>query len=244
MSCLEIAETRPSNARSGLYWLTVDGTVFQAYCVISSPDLPTVGWMQVVNITPSQGCPDELEAFTAGEVLVCRKIAVVGCSSVNFPTHGISYSKVCGRVHGYQFGTTDAFVRYEHCPDCTIDQPFVDGVTITHGTAPRQHIWSLATTNFPGHCPCSDSPTHSYIPTDIVGQDYSCEVESTGTYLPADRLWDGSDCEVGTEQCCEGPWFCADLPQPTTDDIEFRVCADQPRDDEDVYIDHIEIYVQ
>ena len=38
--------------------------------------------------------------------------------------------------------------------------------------------------------------------------------------------------------------LCKDLPQPTTDDIEFRLCADEPRTNEDVYIEDVEIFVQ
>ena len=38
---------------------------------------------------------------------MCRKTVDIGCSSVTFPTHGVSYSKVCGRVYGYQKGTTE-----------------------------------------------------------------------------------------------------------------------------------------
>ena len=34
------------------------------------------------------------------------------------------------------------------------------------------------------------------------------------------------------------------LPQPTSDDIEMRVCADQDRDDEDIRIKGIHIFVQ
>ena len=32
-----------------------------------------------------------------------------GCSSVTFPTHGVNYTKVCGRARGYQYGYTRAF---------------------------------------------------------------------------------------------------------------------------------------
>ena len=31
-----------------------------------------------------------------------------GCVSVTFPSNGISYSQVCGRVVGYQYYSTDA----------------------------------------------------------------------------------------------------------------------------------------
>ena len=50
------------------------------------------------------------------------------------------YSKVCGRVIGYQFGSPSAFEN-EHL---IIDEAYVEGVSITHGRNPRKHIWSYA----------------------------------------------------------------------------------------------------
>ena len=48
-----------------------------------------------------------------------------------------------------------------------------------------------------------------------------------------------------TPNCCgRGGWFCKDLPQPTTDDIEFWLCTDEGRTNEDVYIEDVEMYVQ
>ena len=48
-------------------------------------------------------------------------------------------------------------------------------------------------------------------------------------------------------QCCilhDPPWFHKQLSDLTTDDIEMRVCTDQGTDDENVYIEMVEIYVQ
>lgn len=56
--------------------------------------------------------------------------------------------------------------------------------------------------------------------------------------------------EMGVEkmrECCEWPglpWFCKDLPQPTTDDIEVRVGGDENQDNEDVWVNLIQLYVQ
>ena len=40
------------------------------------------------------------------------------------------------------------------------------------------------------------------------------------------------------------PWFCRTLPQEVSEDIEVRVCADQHFDDEEVYAELVEVYVQ
>ena len=240
-SCKDIAETRLWNSRSGLHWLTSGNqTPVQAQCEESIPPSQSRGWMRVGYVTSNSSCPEGLEALTAGGRVLCRKTVGIGCSSVTFPAHGVSYSKVCSRVYGYQKDTPDGFYRSTRCPGCTIDQPYIDGVSITHGS-PRQHIWTLATTFAFPSCRCGNVPS---VPS-FIGDDYFCDAEGTNTYTPNDRLWDGHSCLAESEQCCDrANWFCKDLPQPTTDDIEFRVCADQVRADEDVYIEDVEIYVQ
>ena len=40
------------------------------------------------------------------------------------------------------------------------------------------------------------------------------------------------------------PWFYRQLSEHTTDNIEMRVCRDQPRSDEDIAIQAYEIYIQ
>ena len=200
--------------------------------------------MRVGYVSSRQGCPTGLDHVTAGGKKLCAKKVNSGCSSVIFPTHGLNYTKVCGRVYGYQKGTLDGFQRYNYCPGCTIDQQYVDGVSITHGS-PRKHIWSLAAASSANHmyCPCSNDPDIS-LPS-YVGHDFFCEVEDHNTYTSGDRLWDGYDCLSTAPRCCDkGPWFCKDLSQTTSDDIEFRVCTDEERDNEDVYIEHVELYVQ
>ena len=242
-SCKEIADTKLAQSRSGQHWLTDGSTSFQAYCTYSISPSQSEGWMRVGYVSSSQVCPTGLDRVTAGGKRLCRKTANIGCSSVVFPTPGLNYTKVCGQVYGYQEGSTDGFQRHSYCSGCTIDQQYVDGVSITHGS-PRQHIWSLATSHRGNFCPCSNNPTSAPVPG-FVGQDYFCDVESHSTYKDEDRLWDGYDCLFTAPRCCDkGPWFCKDLPQATSDDIEFRVCTDQLRDDEDVYIEHVELYVQ
>ena len=243
-SCKEIADTKLAQSRSGQHWLTNGSTSFQTYCTYSISPSQSEGWMRVGYVSSSQGCPTGLDHVTAGGKRLCRKTVNISCSSVIFPTHGLNYTKVCGRVYGYQKGTPDGFQRHLHCPGCTIDQQYVDGVSITHGS-PRQHIWSLATTYRDTYCPCSNNPTNPGPVPGFVGQDYFCDVESHSTNKDDDRLWDGYDCLSTAPRCCDkGNWFCKDLPQTTSDDIEFRVCTDEGRDNEDVYIEHVELYIQ
>ena len=247
-SCAQIAQTRVWDAKDGYYWLTTDNDVSQVYCAHSITPREPRGWMRVGLIDAKTSCPSDLEYLVAGDRKVCRKTVDAGCSSVTFKSNGISYSKVCGRVYGYADRTVDGFKIHGVCrglKKCTIDQPYMDGVSITHGR-PRQHVWTLAASTFSslGQCPCSDNPKLT-APRPYVGGDYYCDIEKSGTFLDEDRLWDGKSCSVGGEACCKrANWFCKDLPQPTNEDIEFRLCADQVRRDEDVYIEFAEIYVQ
>ena len=68
-----------------------------------------------------------------------------------------------------------------------------------------------------------------------------------GTQIyPDDPLWDGAGCGPDNT-CCSlnnPPWFLKQLPSTTTDDIEMRMCFDQPSVDEDIPIEIIELYVQ
>jgi hypothetical protein len=142
---------------------------------------------------------------------------------------------VCGKVVAYQADTVDGFSTYSPARGSGVDSNYVDGVSLTHGSAPRNHIWTFAT----GPCPGSPPPT-------FVGSDYFIDVSNRINSLNLHNpVWDGVGC--GTNTCCRQnnpPWFHKQLPRTTTDDIEMRVCRDQVRGDEDVAIKLMEIYVK
>ena len=61
--------------------------------------------------------------------------------------------------------------------------------------------------------------------------------------------WDGQDCDGREHTCCNPPnlpWLCKKLPEPTTDNLELRLClcGNQAVADEDVPIDLTELYIQ
>ncbi len=83
-----------------------------------------------------------------------------------------------------------------------------------------------------------------------MGNDYFCDTGSEGQiesiFYGDDPLWDGAGCGP-LNTCCSfnnPPWFYKELPEPTTDDIEMRVCTDQRSTNEDIAIEKIDIYVQ
>ena len=71
-------------------------------------------------------------------------------------------------------------------------------------------------------------------------------VSRNSTFHGDSLLWDGVGCGTQNE-CCSfntPPWFFKQLPQPTTEDIEMRVCRDEDSDNEDILIEIVEIYAQ
>ena len=164
----------------------------------------------------------------------------------------------CGKVTAYQFGTTNAFFAYGYDSRVTIDGYYVDGISITHGSSPRQHIWTFAAARDESSpdshiCPCTNSKgssSTSPIPP-YVGQNYFCETGTAsaavdGLFYSGDPLWDGSGCGTGSS-CCSAanpPYFCVDLGADVSDDIELRVCGNESRASEDTLVELVELYVR
>ena len=257
-SCAELAEREP-DIPSGNYWiLNSTQSPVQVFCemgeVFPSGLNVTGSWVRVANLNmtdPDQQCPENLQLSYTDPIRLCGRRTDNDCDSVTYSTYGVQYQQVCGRVRGYQFRSPDAF---EHCP-CTIDSPYVDGVSITHGANPRKHIWTYAAglyenTFLTNSCPCTGG---GQPPPSFVGSNYYCEAaldhppwEPPVLYFN-DTLWDGQDCRRLERTCCDSPnlpWFCKDLPQSTTDNLEFRICGDQTLADEDTPIDLVQLYIQ
>ena len=253
-SCRHILEQEPDST-SKYYWIRdPSGRVTQQYCDMEREGCGTRGgWMRVAHLDmtqPNQQCPSGFRLITSSSKRLCGRPGPAGCVSVKFSTNGISYNKVCGKVIAYQDKTPDGTCPYiGH----TIEEVYIDGVSITHGT-PRQHIWSFIASNAENwndcrSCPCYAGFNGVRIP--FIGNNVFCDSALDiwrGQYIlyTDDPLWDGEGCGSNSH-CCSfnnPPWFCTELDQSTSDDIELRLCADQAISDEDVPIEHIELYVQ
>ena len=257
-SCAEILAAIPSSP-SGYYWLTAqNGSSIRVYCdVTRTCGGITGGWMRVANIDMTNRdhtCPQGLRTLTTPKRMCGRTITTKGCSSANFSVYGTEYSHVCGKVIGYQDKTPDAFSPYHRNRGPTIDDGYIDGVSITHGNNPRKHVWSFAAAvdEMPSEpynhkCPCIHQQSTSIPPW--VGNDYFCDTAAERAqyiFFPDDPLWDGEGCGP-TSTCCSfnnPPWFSKQLPSPTTHDIEMRLCIDQNTSNEDITVEKVELYVQ
>ena len=215
-------------------------------------------WYRVAYLNMSdrtQQCPSAWREYNSNGIRACARPTSRDCRG-NMYNINRQYNRVCGRVIGYQFGSPNAFNGTD-----TVDNTYLDGVSITHGI-PRVHIWSYVAgvseqgnctgNNIVFKCPCSGGrPSPSF-----VGNNFYCESAyqgpdclRSGTFFPNDPLWDGQQCNnEGT--CCTGdgvntpPWFSVTLSNPTSDDIEVRICHDQGINNEDTPISFLEIFVQ
>ena len=194
-------------------------------------------WKSIAYLNTNQfQCPDgfELRSDTSNPPLCGRTNTSAGCSSVIYPSNGISYSQVCGTVRVHPAGTPDGFHTFN---DESID---VDGVSLSYGNgSSRNHIWTytaatLFGTDSRGCDICNDERPS------FPGTNYTC----TTTYCNKKK-----DCYPNTlwcnnaQQCFGNETFYRQLSESTTDNIEMRVCRDQPRSDEDILISSVELFV-
>ena len=208
------------------------------------------GWVRAafINMTDTtRNCPNGLKFETASSKRMCATTKG-GCTSVFFPI-SVSYSKVCGRVKGYQTGWMEAF----RGQSLTVDGQYVHGLSVTHGSKPRNHIWTFAVGTSKDYytnswnCPCAVSPGSD--PQSFVRENYFCESGDTGTYKYGvwymnDPLFDSKGCLPGSS-CCKrgGPWFTTTLNQATSNDLEVRWCTYSSATYGTIGVEQLEIYV-
>ena len=210
------------HAESGYYWIGTQGSPVNVYCnmnATSSGGL-TGGWMRVAYIdmrNTSHQCPSglSLSTRTSAPKRLCD-VPGYGCYNNSFTVHGVAYSHVYGRIIAYQNSVPIAFYRTFHSSSShnnDIDEPYVYGVSLTHGQSPRRHIWTFVgasdeTTNDPTFkCPCINTNISPPPVPDFIGNDYFCDTSLNShyrvsrTFVPLDPLWDGKGCGP-TNACC------------------------------------------
>ena len=222
-------------------------------------------WYRVayINMNDStQECPSNwTEISTPVRTCGLPNSAGPSCPGVYISTLSLQYSKVCGRAIRYQDGSTDGFHLFGQPQPNSADDYYADGLSVTHGEMPRTHIWTYAAGAtddyigmYPTNCPCANpnATIERAFPSSFVGDNYYCESGNHGIglghrsmFFEDDPLWDGEQCEG---DCCSNgkspPWFSVTLPDPTMDDIEVRICADEGTNNEDTPIQLLEIYIQ
>ena len=250
-SCQDI-ESRQPNSPSGYYHINNQFV----FCEMGELCSTEGGWTRLAYLDMTDStvdCPPGFKLYESGGVRACGRSIdnAPGCQSIKFLSNGTSYSEVCGRVVGYQYGSPDAF----HTGTNDIDSYYVDGVSITQGH-PRKHVWTLINGVYESNagydnCPCN-TPSGGVQPPSFVGNDYFCESGNPDSYLSVvlysnDTLWDGEGCGTQEGNCCAAssdlPWFHKRFTS-TSEYLELRVCGSEPITNEDVPISFYELYVK
>ena len=114
-SCKEVHSCDPTPP-SGYYWIHTTTGPVQVYCEMDTNNCGNItgGWMRAAYIdmtNVNNTCPAGLTytVVNSTRMCTCSHTSSCSCSSVTFPTHGVPYTKVCGRARGYQIGTQHAF---------------------------------------------------------------------------------------------------------------------------------------
>ena len=206
-------------------------------------------------------CPGDWEEYTEGGKRYCGGGTVdTGaplpfCDSAVFSV-GRDYSKVCGRIVGYGYGSNIAF-SIGGVDDVEVE--YVDGLSLTHGSAgSRTHIWTFAigvaesvaatASSQANLCPCHPDFTGTAAPA-FLNDDYFCEsgVPIDAGSIPVqshvtDPLWDGKQCQA---MCCNSsPYFVKSLDSSTSEPLEVRICNNVESPTQNNLVEKIEIFVQ
>lgn len=76
------------------------------------------------------------------------------------------------------------------------------------------------------------------IPPNFVGNNTYCETPADPVVLSPENFLHSHD------PLFAGRWFCVELPEPTTEPLEFRICSDQNIDNEDAMLEFVELYIK
>ena len=252
VSCADIKSVLP-DAPTGYYHVNSRNI----YCNMDQLCGVTGGWTRIGYLDMSdatQNCPSDFSTYTYQGVRYCKRHN--GCSSVSFSTNGLNYTQICGQVTAHQYAHTDAVSPANNAGQ-GIDGYYVDGISITHGSNPRKHIWTLMSALYDNKlsstdsCPCAQGSTIN-IPS-FIGNNYYCESGNpntwyqSGLFYPNDTLWDGQDCAPLESPCCTNPmmpWFYRNLASSISDFIELRQCGNESPYAEDTPTSFYEIYIK
>ena len=248
-SCQDVMRHSHFGSISGYYHINSQ----LVYCEMGELCNSTGGWTRLAYLDMSDStvdCPTGFRLYTRNGIRACgRHAGGASCTSVKFPSNGISYSQVCGRVVGYQYGSPDGLRNYGLND---INSYYLDGVSITQ-SYPRKHVWSLlcefSDSESSDNCQCNNN-AQSLHP--FIGHHYFCESGNPSTgwikqLYKNDPLWDGEGCSSVEQACCTAsglPWFHRSL-DTSTDYLELRVCGDDDSStNEDVPVSFYELYVK
>lgn len=199
---------------------------------------------------PEHKCPVGWKFYHIDNYRLCGKNSDgPSCDSVKIPNRkDRSYQYVRGKLRGYQYGSPDAFYASTNTHR-TIDGPYVDGVSMTYGQHERKHIYTLASgwrrygKDTRGTCP---ETGYGFQQPEFVGLNYICSSgnshQNWSPKLYSDiPLWSRNYNYYSYDDYF---YFSVKLPKPTNEDIELRICTDQEKTNENVFLEVIDLYIK
>ena len=223
-SCQVIHTLQPYSV-SGLYWVrSSNGSSIHVYCdMTKSCGNVTGGLTRVVLLNDETRpliCTGDFET-SDHETRCVRNTEDPGCSHIIFPLMNVTYSHICGTVESSYFGHPDGFTGSSRSPSTSINDNYVDGISLTYGDTPnRNHIRTFVADEGASNC--------SRAKPQYVKNNYSC------------LKW--VDLCQSSANACTFTFF-RQLQQPFTEIIEMRLCRDQHRSSEGIYVENVKIYV-
>ncbi len=225
-SCSQIL-AKDALYKSGKYIVrTSSGALRRVHCDMTNQfGNNSQGWMRIAKLD-ANNCPEGLKFRRNATTKTCIVFDDnAGCTTLVYSTLNVQYTKVTGKIRGYQIGTLDGFVGISGASRSSDN--YVDGVTIT---ANDMHVWTYAA----GQCDCAGMRPEAIDNYFTCDKHAGCVMRTfCNTYL-----WESPICGGPHSQ-----WFLRTLP-PTSADIRVSICRDQKRNDEDLAISTLELYVQ
>ena len=246
---------------------TLRGIQFAADCSSNGfqPTLvPECGdgvWCRIVDFDITRAdttCPDGWTFANTPVGRGCTRPDDDDCALATFPTGSLEFKRVCGRVTGAATGTPDGFEA--QVGRVVNGVPLAEGVTFTLRT-PFAHIWTFAAVHDGTNgivCPFNEDNFDGVFNEDtltFVQDDHFCDLDLGGPAGESPsgptRLWTG-DCDdlpdgsIALEACNfnDPPYFNVTLANPTTDDIDARICLDDVAGEEQVFVESMMLFVQ
>jgi hypothetical protein len=208
------------------------------------------GWTSALDLdSVRDSCPSPWQPATSGPHL-CINPAPDTATPITIVPPLASYRDVMTSLLAFQMGSTDGFSSAE-----TLDELYLDGLSITTAETPRRHVASYAVgfndtsgcSSGACACPClGGTQPPMFIPTDS----WRCESGAIdgppdGTLL-ADPLFDGAEVPEGAN--------CASHARPepirtslgtTSANLEARLMRDEPEDgSEGLAVYRLELWVR
>ena len=230
-SCQVIHKFQPSSS-SGYYWVkSSNGSSVCVYCDMTKTCGSVTGGLTRVailnNETRPQLCTGNFWSIAKNRRCI-RSTEEPGCSHIVFPVMNIAFSHICGTVEAFWFGTPDGFTGSNRSSSTTVNDNYVDGISLTYGnTSNRIHIWTFVAD---GHECVQNCPRA--VPQYVGNYSNCLYYQHQDSCTPRNSL---------------NSTFIRQFQQPVTESIEVRVCRDQPRrrgsNQEGIFLGNLEIYV-